>query len=61
MGVQLELALEPVYEGQPRYLELLERLEGMGFTARLLIPGYYSRHYGRMLEFDVVAFRDSED
>ena len=61
VGVQLELALEPVYEGQPRYLELLERLEGMGFTARLVIPGYYSRHYGRMLEFDVVAFRDSED
>lgn len=57
-GVQLELALEPVYEGQARYLELMTRLEGLGFTPSLVIPGYYSRHYGRMLEFDVVAFRD---
>ena len=57
-GMQLELAMEPVYEGQARYLELLNRLEGLGFTPRLVIPGYYSRHYGGMLEFDVVAFRD---
>lgn len=58
VGVQLELALEPVYEGQAHYLELMTRLEGLGFTPRLVIPGYYSRHYGRMLEFDVVAFRE---
>ena len=57
-GLQLELSLVPVYEGQPLYLEMLERLAALGFTPHLIIPGYYSRHYGRMLEFDVVAFRD---
>ena len=57
-GLQLELSLVPVYEGQPLYLAMLERLEADGFRPHLIIPGYYSRHYGRMLEFDVVAFRD---
>lgn len=57
-GLQLELSLVPVYEGQPGYLAMLQRLEAVGFAPHLIIPGYTSRHYGRMLEFDVVAFRD---
>jgi FkbM family methyltransferase len=57
VGLQLELSLLPIYRGQPRYLEMLARIEALGFTPRLLIPGYWSRHHGRMLEFDVVAFR----
>lgn len=57
-GLQLELSLVPVYDGQPDHLVLLNRLAGMGFTPHLIIPGYWSRHYGRMLEYDVVCFRD---
>lgn len=57
IGLQLELALHPVYQGQPRYLELLQRVEAAGFMPMLVIPGYWSRHHGRMLEFDLVAFR----
>ncbi|MFQ5972054.1 MAG: FkbM family methyltransferase [Alphaproteobacteria bacterium] len=57
-GVQLELSMAPVYESQPHYLELLERLEALGFTAHMIVPGYYNRNYGRMLEFDVVCFRE---
>ncbi|MEP4378717.1 MAG: FkbM family methyltransferase [Alphaproteobacteria bacterium] len=57
-GVQLELSIQPIYEGQPDHLPLLEQLATLGLRPHLVIPGYWSRHYGRMLEYDVVCFRD---
>ncbi|MBS27869.1 MAG: methyltransferase, FkbM family domain protein [Alphaproteobacteria bacterium] len=57
-GIQLELSLQPIYEGQPDHLPLLDRLAAQGLRPHLVIPGYWSRHYGRMLEYDVVCFRD---
>jgi FkbM family methyltransferase len=57
-GMQLELSLVPLYEGQADHLVLLGRLRDLGFAPHLVIPGYWSRHYGRMLEYDVVCFRD---
>jgi len=57
-GVQLELSIQPIYEGQPDHLPLLEQLAARGLCPHLVIPGYWSRHYGRMLEYDVVCFRD---
>jgi len=57
-GVQLELSIQPIYEGQPDHLPLLEQLATQGLRPHLVIPGYWSRHYGRMLEYDVVCFRD---
>lgn len=56
-GLQLELSLVPLYDGQPDYLMLLERVRDLGFAPHLVIPGYYSRHHGQMIEFDVVCFR----
>jgi FkbM family methyltransferase len=58
-GLQFELSLVPVYEGQPDHLVLLKRLAGLGFAPHLIVPGYWSRHYGRMLEYDVVCFRET--
>ncbi|MDA0786306.1 MAG: FkbM family methyltransferase [Proteobacteria bacterium] len=57
-GVQLELSIQPIYEGQPDHLPLLEMLAARGLRPHLVIPGYWSRQYGRMLEYDVVCFRD---
>lgn len=57
-GIQLELSIQPIYEGQPDHLPLLDRLAAQGLRPHLMIPGYWSRHYGRMLEYDVVCFRD---
>ncbi len=57
-GLQLELSIQPIYEGQPGHLSLLERIAERGFRPHLVVPGYWSRHYGRMLEYDVVCFRD---
>ncbi len=58
IGVQLELSIQPIYEDQPDHLPLLEQLAAQGLRPHLVIPGYWSRHYGRMLEYDVVCFRD---
>ncbi|MBT5572602.1 MAG: FkbM family methyltransferase [Alphaproteobacteria bacterium] len=57
-GLQLELSMQPIYAGQPDHLPLLQRLADQGFQPHLVIPGYWSRHYGRMLEYDAVFFRD---
>ncbi len=58
VGLQLELSLVPVYQGQPSYLDMLRQVTASGFAPHFLVPGYYSRHYGRMLEFDAVFFRE---
>jgi hypothetical protein len=50
--------MQPIYDGQPDHLPLLNRLAEKGFRPHLVIPGYWSRHYGRMLEYDAVFFRD---
>ncbi len=57
-GIQLELSIQSIYEGQPDHLPLLTELAAQGLRPHLVIPGYWSRHYGRMLEYDVVCFRD---
>jgi len=58
VGLQLELSLVPIYQGQPDYLTILNRVGELGFTPHLIIPGYFSRHHEQMIEFDVVCFRD---
>lgn len=58
-GIQIELSLVPIYAGQPDHLALLARLAALGFTPHLVIPGYWSHHHGRMIEYDAVCFRDA--
>lgn len=60
VGLQLELSLVPLYEGETTYRAMIERLGGLGFAPYLLIPGYFSRHMGRMLQFDGVFFRPDD-
>lgn len=55
--VQLELALEPVYAGEPDWRAMVDRLAGLGFRLALVLPGYFERKLGRMLQFDGVFIR----
>ena len=57
VGLQLELSLVPIYQGQPDYLSVLNQVSELGFVPHLVIPGYFSRHHGQMIEFDAVCFR----
>lgn len=56
-GLQLELALLPLYEGERPWLDLVHDLAGRGFTPYLMIPGYFSRALGRQVQLDMVFYR----
>ncbi len=57
-GLQVELSLIPLYEGEALWRELVDRLEAAGFDLRFVLPGYYDRHLHRMLQIDGIFFRD---
>ena len=56
-GVQLELALVPLYEGERPWLDLVGDLAARGFAPHLVFPGYFSRKLGRQVQLDIVFYR----
>jgi FkbM family methyltransferase len=56
-GIQLELSLLPLYDGEATYLEMLRLIEGWGFAPHLFIPGPFSKRLNRQLQMDGVLFR----
>ncbi len=57
-GLQLELPLAPVYQGEASYLEVCRRLESLGFALGLVLPGYFDGKLRRQLQFDGVFLRN---
>ena len=60
-GLQVELSLTPLYEGEASWREIVDRLVAAGFELRFVLPGYYDRHLKRMLQFDGVFIRRATD
>ena len=60
IGVQLELSLVPLYEGDTPYLRMLEFLESAGLHLTLIEPGFRDKNTGEDLQFDGVFFRTCE-
>lgn len=58
--IQLEMSLLPIYEGERDYLTMIGRLAAAGFALHLVLPGYFERKLGRMLEIDGVFVRDEQ-
>jgi FkbM family methyltransferase len=56
-GVQLELSLVELYEGQRDYLSLLTQLRNHGFEVMSIEPGFTDPTSGRLLQFDCLMFR----
>jgi FkbM family methyltransferase len=56
-GIQLELSLVPLYEGQHLWQELIARLESEGFTLWALEPAFSSPLDGRTLQIDGIFYR----
>jgi FkbM family methyltransferase len=56
-GLQVELSLVPLYEGEAEWRVLVDRIEAAGFALAFVLPGYYDRHLKRMLQFDGVFMR----
>jgi FkbM family methyltransferase len=60
VGVQLELSVAPLYEGQALYQEVMDHLGALGFELWNLLPGFVDPASGRMLQFDGVFFRPAD-
>ena len=60
VGIQLEMSLLPIYEGECDYLTMIRRLAAAGFSLQLVLPGYFERKLGRMLEIDGVFVREEQ-
>lgn len=58
VGVQLELSLVPLYQGQALYREIIDWLANRGFSLWSVIPGFTDLSTGRMMQMDGVFFRD---
>lgn len=56
-GLQVEMALVELYEGESPWQDTVARLAEAGFALHLLIPGYYERKLGRQLQVDGVFYR----
>jgi len=56
-GVLCELSLVVLYDGQRLWRDMVDRLEGSGFTLWGLQPGFMDRR-GRNLQSDAIFFRD---
>jgi FkbM family methyltransferase len=57
-GLQLELALVPLYVGERDWRSVLDGLTARGFAPYLFIPGYFEPKLARQVQVDVVLFRD---
>jgi FkbM family methyltransferase len=57
-GVQLELSLVPLYQGQTLFPELMDFVQERGFGVWGIIPGLVDKASGRLLQTDVIFFRE---
>ena len=58
LGLHLELSLVELYSGQTLWKELIEQVEKMGFVLWSIEPGFYDLKSGKMLQIDVIFFRN---
>lgn len=56
-GMQLEMSLIPLYEGAPRFEDLLGRAKALGFDLWWLKAGFTDPETGRLLQVDGIFFR----
>ena len=57
-GIQLEMSLVPIYQGERNFRDLLDHLAAAGFAPYLFLPGYFERKLARQLQIDGVFMRE---
>jgi FkbM family methyltransferase len=57
-GVLLELSLTPLYGGQRLWLEMIERMDAIGFTLWAIQKGFTDPVTGRSLQIDAIFIRN---
>jgi FkbM family methyltransferase len=58
-GIQIELSLVPLYEGERLFRTALNDFEDWGCEMWSLVPGFVDPRTGRLLQLDAVFFRTS--
>jgi FkbM family methyltransferase len=57
VGVQLEMSLRQLYDGQSLWQDVIASLESAGFELWAMVPGFFDPATGRMLQCDGIFFR----
>ena len=57
VGIHVELSFIPLYDGQPLFHEMVERIREDGFRLWGIWPGIHDPGTGRMLQVDATFFR----
>lgn len=60
-GIQLELSTEALYEKQKTYEYFLTFLKKYNFRLWSIIPGYWNKKTGQMLQFDGIFIKKSDE
>lgn len=60
-GIQLELSLVPLYDGEHLFRPMLRDLEDGGFDLWSMVPGFVDPATGRLLQLDAIFFRKERD
>lgn len=60
VGLQVELSLVPLYQGQLLFNDMINLLRGHGFELWSLIPGFLNPATGRLLQVDGLFLRSQE-
>lgn len=58
-GIQLEMSIVALYEGESLFVEMIELLEKWGYSLCSLEPGFRDPATGKLLQVDGVFFRES--
>jgi FkbM family methyltransferase len=57
VGIQIELSLVPLYDGESLFHPVLHDLEERGYEMWSLVPGILDPHTNRLLQLDAIFFR----
>jgi len=57
VGLQIELSLTPLYDGETLFQPMVEYLRAMDFDLWGLIPGFIDKRNGRLLQVDGIFFQ----
>ena len=57
VGIQIEMSIVELYEGESTYRELIDFLERNGFTLCAIESGFFNPATGQLLQIDGVFFR----
>lgn len=56
-GIQIELSLVPLYDGERLFHPMLHDLEARGYELWSVVPGFFDPETSRLLQVDAIFFR----